>query len=267
MIVTGFPTSSDIYLEVDGKKVAVVQSYAAKTSRSSRTVEAFGEDQPVATIPGPRSHLVELTRLYATDEAVRDGINFHDLEDFSLVILRLPVERHRGKRHPGRHGGGKGDHCGGQADRDEGVSMERDWMTLLAGARRTAAEEGQGLELRLLSAREVLEARREAAGLTREDRERALCANACLLARALERGGEPVFSTGGAVLEGLSVEQIASLSRQWSAFNRRENPSPEEGEPEVHDLKKAWSTRLMRAFSGACSGLLGRCPPSRGPGR
>ena len=42
MIVTGFPTSSDIYLEVDGKKVAVVQSYAAKTSRSSRTVEAFG---------------------------------------------------------------------------------------------------------------------------------------------------------------------------------------------------------------------------------
>ena len=30
-------------------------------------------------------------------------------------------------------------------------------MTLLAGARRTAAEEGQGLELRLLSAREVLD--------------------------------------------------------------------------------------------------------------
>ena len=124
-----------------------------------------------------------------------------------------------------------------------------------------------GRELRLLSALEVLEARREAEGLARGEAEAALCANACLLARALERGGEPVFSTGGAVLEGLSVEQIASLSRQWSAFNRRENPSPEEGEPGVHDLKKAWSTRLMRAFSGACSGLLGRCPPSRGPGR
>ena len=36
MNITGFPTSSDIYLEVDGKKVAVVQSYAARTSRSSR---------------------------------------------------------------------------------------------------------------------------------------------------------------------------------------------------------------------------------------
>ena len=88
MNITGFPTSSDIYLEVDGKKVAVVQSYTARTSRSSRSVEAFGEDEPVATIPGPRSHVLELTRLYATDEAIRDGINFHDLEDFSLVICK-----------------------------------------------------------------------------------------------------------------------------------------------------------------------------------
>ena len=88
MNITGFPTSSDIYLELDGKKVAVVQSYAARTSRSSRSVEAFGEDEPVATIPGPRSHVLELTRLYATDEAIRDGINFHDLEDFNLVICK-----------------------------------------------------------------------------------------------------------------------------------------------------------------------------------
>ena len=88
MNITGFPTSSDIYLELDGKKVAVVQSYAARTSRSSRSVEAFGEDEPVATIPGPRSHVLELTRLYATDEAIRDGINFHELEDFSLVICK-----------------------------------------------------------------------------------------------------------------------------------------------------------------------------------
>ena len=88
MQVAGFPPSSDIYLEVDGKKVAVVQSYTAKSTKTSRTVEAFGEDQPVATIPGQRNHVVELTRLYATDEAIRDGINFHELEDFSLVICK-----------------------------------------------------------------------------------------------------------------------------------------------------------------------------------
>ena len=88
MLVSGFPTSSDIYLEIEGKKVAVVQSYSAKTTRSSQNVEAFGEDEPVATIPGQRRHVIELTRLYATDEAIRDGINFHDLTDFSLVICK-----------------------------------------------------------------------------------------------------------------------------------------------------------------------------------
>lgn len=88
MNISGFPTSSDIYLEVDGKKVAVVQSYTARSSRTSQTVEAFGEDEPVATIPGQRSHVIELTRLYATDEAIRDGIDFYGLSGFSLVICK-----------------------------------------------------------------------------------------------------------------------------------------------------------------------------------
>ena len=77
--MTGFPTSSDIYLEVDGTRVAVVQSYSAKASKSSTAVEAFGEAEPVATIEGQTSHVVELTRLYATDEAIRDGIDFYSL--------------------------------------------------------------------------------------------------------------------------------------------------------------------------------------------
>ena len=88
MKVTGFPTSSDIYLEVDGKKVAVVQGYTAKSTKTSQTVEAFGESEPVATIPGQTTHVLELTRLYATDEAIRDGIDFYSLEDFSLVICK-----------------------------------------------------------------------------------------------------------------------------------------------------------------------------------
>lgn len=86
--MTGFPTSSDIYLEMDGKKVAVVQSYKAKASKSSQSVEAFGESEPVATIEGQRRYTLELTRLYATDSAVSDGINFYDLTDFSLVICK-----------------------------------------------------------------------------------------------------------------------------------------------------------------------------------
>ena len=88
MNMTGFPTSSDIYLELDGKKVAVVQSYACKATRTSTAVEAFGEDEPVATIEGQTRHVVELTRVYATDEAIRDGIDFYGMKDFSLVICK-----------------------------------------------------------------------------------------------------------------------------------------------------------------------------------
>ena len=84
----GFPTSSDIYLELDGRKVAVVQSYTANASKPSQSIEAFGEIEPVATIEGQKKYTLELTRLYATDEAVMDGINFHDLQDFSLVICK-----------------------------------------------------------------------------------------------------------------------------------------------------------------------------------
>ena len=84
----GFPTSSDIYLELDGRKVAVVQSYMAKAVKSSQSVEAFGESEPVAPIEGQKKYTLELTRLYATDDAVSDGINFYELKDFSLVICK-----------------------------------------------------------------------------------------------------------------------------------------------------------------------------------
>ena len=84
----GFPTSADIYLEMDGRKVAVVQGYTAKASKTSQSVEAFGESEPVATIEGQKRYTLELTRLYVTDSAASDGINFYDMADFSLVICK-----------------------------------------------------------------------------------------------------------------------------------------------------------------------------------
>ena len=84
----GFPTSSDIWLELDGQKVAVVQSYNCKATRSSYSVEAFGEEEPVATVQGPQSYVIQLTRLYATDQAIADGLDFYKMRDFSLVICK-----------------------------------------------------------------------------------------------------------------------------------------------------------------------------------
>ena len=88
MDAVGFPTSSDIYLEAGGRKIAVVQSYKARSGRTSRNIEAFGESEPVATLEGSKTYTIELTRLYATDEAVSDGIDFYSINDFSLVIVK-----------------------------------------------------------------------------------------------------------------------------------------------------------------------------------
>ena len=42
----------------------------------------------MATVPGQTKHVLELKRLYATDEAIRDGIDFYKLNGFSLVICK-----------------------------------------------------------------------------------------------------------------------------------------------------------------------------------
>ena len=107
-------------------------------------------------------------------------------------------------------------------------------------AQRERVSLGNGMALRLLSALEVLQARREAGELAGEDRERALCSNACLLARALEQEEEhkPVFSDGRAVLAGLTVEEIGGLARRWSQLRRESDPGLNVTEEELENVKK-----------------------------
>ena len=88
MSISGFPTSSDIYIEANGRRIAVVQSYRTVASRREKLIEAFGESEPVAALCTGTAYRVELSRLYATDEALSDGVSFYALDDFSLVIVK-----------------------------------------------------------------------------------------------------------------------------------------------------------------------------------
>ena len=101
--------------------------------------------------------------------------------------------------------------------------------------------------------------------VARNEGERALCANACLVARALENHGRPVFDSGKALLAAMGVREIGALAGTWAAFDREENPSPEDGRERALALKKAWCTRLMSAFAGACSGRSEPSPQRSGP--
>ncbi len=109
-------------------------------------------------------------------------------------------------------------------------------ISILAQVDRLGLE--NGMELRLVSAWELLDIRREAGEISTCPEDMALCVNACLLARALEQEGVCVFESGKAVLCGLSVEEIAGLSRQWGSFNRRVNPAPSLGGEDMEMLKK-----------------------------
>lgn len=83
------PTSRDIYLELNGKKLAVVQGYSAKALRTSREVEASARARPRwRPWAGQTRYTLELSRLYATDEAIGDGVSFYELDDFSVVVCR-----------------------------------------------------------------------------------------------------------------------------------------------------------------------------------
>ena len=65
--------------------------------------------------------------------------------------------------------------------------------------------------------------------------------------------------------DGRELRLLSALAGTWAAFDREENPSPEDGRERALALKKAWSTRLMSAFAGACSGRSGPSPQRSGP--
>lgn len=95
-----------------------------------------------------------------------------------------------------------------------------------------------GMELRLVSAWELLGIRREAMSLSTSAEDRALCMNACLIGKALEAEGVAVFDSGKAVLQGLSVEEIGALAKEWGAFNQKVNPAPSMKKEDLEELKK-----------------------------
>ena len=138
--------------------------------------------------------------------------------------------------------------------------------SILAGRDRMSLD--NGMNLRLLSALEVLQARREAGELAQEERERALCSNACLLSRALEQSEDhtPVFPDGRAVLAALTVEEIAALAGRWNAFSRESDPGLNLGEDELEAVKKNSGMNRESGCGGGCRGSCTPGPPRGGPG-
>ena len=103
MATITFPTGSDISIEVNGQRLAVAQSYKARTAKESRYVEAFGSREPVGAVDGRVKHLLELTRVhnYGAAWSSFSGQRWLLVGLTSLILLAvLYVLARRIVRHP-----------------------------------------------------------------------------------------------------------------------------------------------------------------------
>lgn len=83
-----FPTSKDVFFEVDGKKVAVVQNYNTSYTKDEREVDAFGQSDPVGYTPGKKTYTIKISKAYMNDASIADGITFYDIDNFEFVIVK-----------------------------------------------------------------------------------------------------------------------------------------------------------------------------------
>ncbi len=87
MAITNIPTSKDIYIEADGKKIAVVESYKAKSTKKTRLIEEFGSTHPVCAACGIINHTIELKRVYFVQQN-GEYVDFHSMSNFTIVIVK-----------------------------------------------------------------------------------------------------------------------------------------------------------------------------------
>ena len=83
-------TSDDIFFEVDGKRVAGVESYSTKYTNDVKMVDAFGQSTAIGYTIGSKKYTIDISRVYLEDTAIADGIDFYTLTDFgfNFVIIK-----------------------------------------------------------------------------------------------------------------------------------------------------------------------------------
>lgn len=122
--------------------------------------------------------------------------------------------------------------------------MQGKLLTMTAGSRSLPR---QGFQLRLLSARELLEAKAEGEALGDDTGSAGLRHNAAVLSRAAVQGKRRLFDSAGAVLEGWSAEKIADEMSAYRSFSSVREPdwSDEELVERLRkELGQDWEDRL-----------------------
>lgn len=102
--------------------------------------------------------------------------------------------------------------------------MTRQLLTLLAGSGERELE--GGLQLRVIPAMEVLQARREAMEKSGGDEQTlGMWMNACLLSRAVYCDGARAFADGQALLQAVTAKTLNAWAQSYAALCEEEDPA------------------------------------------
>lgn len=86
-------TSDDIFFEIDGNRIAGVESYSTRYTNDVKMHDAFGQNTPIGFSHGSKKHVVDISKIYLEDTAINDGIDFYTLSDYdwNLVIIKKGI--------------------------------------------------------------------------------------------------------------------------------------------------------------------------------
>lgn len=85
MVSQKIPTSKAIFIEINDKKIAVIEGYKLRSSRKLLEIEEFSSAVPVATIEAGNQHEIELKQVYFIGQ---NRFDFHTDAAFRLSIVK-----------------------------------------------------------------------------------------------------------------------------------------------------------------------------------
>ncbi len=80
--------NKDIYIEINNRKIAIIQSYSIKSIREYKSIESFGSKEPIAILPKYLKHFIDISKIQLLNTEFSDNIDFFSLSNFNLTIFR-----------------------------------------------------------------------------------------------------------------------------------------------------------------------------------
>lgn len=82
-----FLSSKNVYIEINGIRLATANNYTIKISRECIPIESFDSNSPVTYLNGKISYIIELSTLSFTDSTIASPIDLFNLSDFNIAFF------------------------------------------------------------------------------------------------------------------------------------------------------------------------------------